>query len=75
MAKKRFSHCKLKSSLKLTKIVAALLAKLSLAEEESILTGATMIDNGHFDSSYTPAPDEFLKDGFKHLLMTVGGND
>ena len=76
MAKNRPCSCKLKSTLKLTKIAAAaLLAKLGLAEEESILTGAVMIDNGHFETDKTNAPDELLKDGFKSLILTVGGED
>ena len=36
------------SCMKLGKVFAALLIQVSSAEEESILTHATVVDNGHF---------------------------
>ena len=47
-----------------------MLCKLALGEEESILTGASVIDHGKFHST-TPATSEFIGEGFKSLIEST----
>ena len=44
-------------------------------EEESVLNGATVLDYGQFDYSYTPDPNELIGDGFKSLILCNSSND
>ena len=50
------------------KVFASMLLSFGKCEEESILTGASVIDYGRFDSSYTIDPSEILGNGFKSYL-------
>ena len=59
------------SLFKFSKFIAVMLCKLALGEEESILTGASVIDYGKF-YQYTPAPSEFIGDGFKSYIESDG---
>ena len=63
------------SCMKLGKVFAALLIQVGSAEEESILTDAIVVDNGHFRTSHTPTPDDFISEGFKRLITTNDGHD
>ena len=39
------------------------------------MNGATVVDNGKFDVTLTPAPNEFIGDGFKSLIRSSSGHD
>ena len=41
---------------------------MGLTEEESILSGARVMDYGKFNAVFTPDPNEFIGDGFKSLI-------
>ena len=45
----------------------ATLFTVGKAEEESVLIGASVVNNGKFHA-ITPAPDELIGDGFKSLI-------
>ena len=40
-------------------------------EEESILSGAKVVDYGKFNAVFSPNPNEFIGDGFKSLIETL----
>ena len=42
-----------------------------MGEEESILAGAEVVDYGKFGGE-TPAPSEFIGDGFRSLIKSDG---
>ena len=57
----------IRSWLRLSKVIAASLINLASSEEESILTGASVLDHGRFSSSNK---DEVIGDGFKSLVSS-----
>ena len=57
------------SMWRIGKVFASMLLSFGKCEEESILTGASVIDYGRFDSSYTTDPSEILGNGFKGYLF------
>lgn len=52
----------------------AQLCWLAKAEEESILAGASVVDEGIFDASETPQPGALIGENFKSLIMTDGSS-
>ena len=64
------------SCLKLGKVLAAaLLIQVGSAEEESILSSATVVDHGYFLTSRTPTPSDLIGDNFKTLITCDEGYD
>lgn len=55
-------------------LLLATLSCLSEAEEESILAGATVIDDGMFDPVVTPKPSDLIGDDFRTLVQTSGSS-
>ena len=61
-----------KSWFKLSKTILAMLFKLASSEEESVLSGATVIDYGQMKTDWTPDVNELIGPGFFSMIITEG---